>query len=519
MDEEIAVSRKRRNASERIAELIKRHIVEGNLKPGDRLPSIEQLATEVGASRPTVREALHRLATAGWVETRQGVGTRVTRPTLAGLLNGFADLALSEGVTVSELLEVRKGVEGTAVRLAVERATDEELEMLEASLLDTGAETEPGDRRDPVEADANFHVAIARLTRNRFLVELVTFLKELLRFSMDGTELSARSQEAAASHRTVVQAMMRRDADEAVRLMLQHIDELDGSKRVRDVIIYCDAFGTGSIGGSFYILGQTLARLVSRRTWIKPSVQATGGGVENIQLAEDRKIGLGMAQADAALDAYRGQGAFRRPHRNLRVICSLRGLDLQIFALASTGIQSIADLKGKRIAVGAHGGASVNVSTVVLREYGLEPERDYLPQTLPFSTATAMLGENRVDAVFFLSSGQSPALVELALQHPLRFLSIDGEVVEALTGRYPYWYPSSIQPGTYPNQKTATSTIGVPTILITHKDVPEGDIYAITASIFEETSSLMARPFLNEFEIPLHPGAFRYFTEKGLVFP
>jgi TRAP transporter TAXI family solute receptor len=305
---------------------------------------------------------------------------------------------------------------------------------------------------------------------------------------------------------------------------VRHIEQLTESSRIKDLTIYYDVLGTGSIGGSFYTMGQGIARLIGHHTWIKPAVHVTGGGMENVRLAQGRRIVLGITQADTAANAFTGRGGFDFPHADLRALCCLHSLELQVSTLERTGLGALDQLRGRVVAVGAYGGASAHVSQAVLEQVGLRPNVDYVAQMHPFSTAVDMMRRGLVDAVAFLSVGQSPALLELAVEEPVRLLEIDPALVENLVSRYPQWHPSVIEAGTYPGQTSDVRTIGIPSVLVTHKDLPESDAYAVVSAILDHLDELQSVVYPGRLlsrdmaglgiGIPFHPGAARYFAER-----
>lgn len=512
-------------ASEKVAEAIRQLVVDEGMGPGTMLPSIERLSERFNVSKGTVREALQTLAAAGLVDMQQGRGTSVSRPSLSNLIKSVSWRTAVDGTNVSELMEARIAVETMTARLAAERATKEELNALGGLVAEMRAAVAECNYDRFIELDAAFHSLVARASRNRPLADFVAILRDLLNFTVERDRLVSLAHTATIAHEEIADAIRRRDPEKASEFTIRHIEQLEKIEDKKGVVIYCDVLGTGSIGGSFYTMGQGVARLIGRYTWIKPAVQVTGGGVENVRLAQDRRIVLGITQADVAFDAYHGRGEFEFAHTDLRALCCLHGSELQISTLESSGIRSLEDLRGRTVAVGAYGGASARVAREVLSRCGLEPYVDYTPQMHPFATAVDMLRRRLVDAVFFLSVGQSAALIELAMQEPLHLISLEESLVKELESEHPYWYRSSIQAHTYPGQDEDVRTIGVPTVLVTHKDLPDSDAYAVTSVILdrsEEIGAMVSPPRAFTLQvasfdvgIPRHPGAARCLASRS----
>lgn len=522
----MVVSTGRRN-SEEIANKIREFIIMNKMAPGTMLPSIENLAQIYNVSKGTIREALMSLASMGVVNVQQGKGTSVARPKMTDVFRSLSWRALVEGLNFGELMEARLAVETLTARLCAERATSDEIEKLLSIHSKLKAAIEAGEYDATSRLDAEFHLFIAKSSKNSLLAEFVNLLHELLTSVTEQEDPKENAHIKLQYHEKILHAIEERSSQRASELSAEYLETLSGITSKQDLVIYCDGLGTGSIGGSFYTLGQAISKIIGRSTRIKPDIYATGGGVDNVRLTQERRIVLAISQADIAMDAYSGKGDFKYPCSDLRTLCCLPNLELQICTLGSSSVKDIADLKGKEIAVGALGGASASVAQEVLRQYGLQPNIDYTPHMQPISTAVEMMRKGSVDAVFFLSIGQSNALVELGCHKPLSLLSIDGSVLDGLIQRHPYWSATSIEAYTYPGQAGEIKTIGIPTVIICHKDLPDNDAYSVTSAILENLNEVggvvyPAKPFTAQIAasgigVPHHPGAVRYFNENGSI--
>jgi len=517
---------KRKSVADEIAEFLQRKIIEMNLKEGDKLPSHEELAQQLGVSKASLREGLQKLSAMGAINLKQGFGTVVTTPKLSNYIKILTPRLVTKGSTLADLFGARKCIESTAVSNAAEKRDDTDIRDLEHLISQMENSIQREDTEAFLQNDIEFHNAIAKAGKNQVLLEMLNVLNELLLFHENLTQrLPGGIEKAFNFHQKILTAIKEKNQTKARRLMEDHIDDVK-SQRLVDLIIYCDTLGTGSIGGTFFSVGRALAKVINLYSWVKAKTEPTGGGVENVILASERRIGLGITQSDVALHAYQGTREFTEPHNNIRAVCGAHHLDMQIFTLAKNEIQSIRDLNGKQIALGAPGGASRWVSHVILNHYGIS-DGDYIAQYLPFSKAIDALKEERIDAVFYLSGGPSSALLELAETVGISFLSIEKEILNNIIQQCPYWTFSEIISNTYKGQSDAVPTLGVPCILITHQEVGEEAIYSIVKSILEHTPEIAEehpageeynlKNALRGITIPVHPGATRYYSEQKIA--
>ncbi len=517
---------KRKNVADEIAEFLQRKIMEMNLKEGDRLPSHEELAQQLGVSKASLREGLQKLSAIGAIDLKHGLGTVVTKPKLSNFIKILAPRLVTKGSTLSDLFEARKCIESNTVANAAIKRNETDLGELKYLLSEMDKAIQSEDTEAFLRSDVEFHNAIAKAGKNEVLLEMLHVLNELLLFYENLTQrVPGGIEKAFDFHKQIYSAIRDKNQTLACRLMEEHIDDVK-SQRMVDLIISCDTLGTGSIGGTFFSVGRALSKVINRYSWIKAKTEPTGGGVENVILASERRIVLGITQSDVALHAFQGTREFSKPHSNIRAVCGAHHLDMQIVTLSKQKVQSIRELKGKKIALGALGGASRWVSHIILDKYGFSAS-DYAAQYLPFSKAIAALKDEKIDAVFYLSGGPSSALMELTEIAEISFLPIEKDILDEIIAQCPYWTRSEIIANTYEGQTDNVPTLGVPCILITHKDVGEEAIYSILQSILEHTPEIAEEhPAGQEYcmqnamrgiTIPIHPGAKRYFSEQKIV--
>jgi GntR family transcriptional repressor for pyruvate dehydrogenase complex len=215
----------RTKITDSILKEIRRRIATGEIREGDKLPNQNDLAAQLGVSRPSLREALHGLAMLGVIEQRPGVGT-VVRAQTPAFLAGNLDLPLiSDSQGVQELIEARRVIEVDMVELAVERANDEELNNLRIILEEMTLMVETKRVEDYCKRDIQFHSIIAQAAHNRFLLHLFTairqFLDQFIRESF--TLIPEVINISQQGHRFIFEALNNRDRKRAVAAMIKHI--------------------------------------------------------------------------------------------------------------------------------------------------------------------------------------------------------------------------------------------------------------------------------------------------------
>lgn len=283
---------------------------------------------------------------------------------------------------------------------------------------------------------------------------------------------------------------------------------------------------TGGTGGPYNIIGANIAELLNANVKnIQASATVTNASNVNVAQLQDKKADLAMAMNDVVFYAYSGTEMFKdKKHDNLAGIAALYPNYVQVFVRADSSIQSIADLRGKRVGVGAaNSGSEVNARQI-LEAYGLSYS-DLRADYLSYAESAEGIKNGTVDAAFLTSGLPNASLMELATTHNIRFIPIEASKVNELAKKYPFYYPIEIASGTYRGQNEPLATAAVTTLLVVRKDLPQDLVYNITKAVFNNLDKLgnahAAAKLIsldkvrNGMPIPLHPGAEKFFKEKG----
>jgi len=217
---------KKTRVYEEIVAKIKDMLEKGRLKSGDQLPGERELSEVFQVSRSSVREALRTLETQGFLESRQGDGTYIASKPVESLVNPLASVIFSEKDSQMELFEMRRLIEPQLAYLAAERATQEEIAMMEQSLVlqeEAVARGETG-----TDVDKSFHYIMAKATKNKVLLRLTDSMRDLLAESRDKyLQVEGRPDKSISRHRQVLDAIKARDGELAAQVMLEHVVDIE----------------------------------------------------------------------------------------------------------------------------------------------------------------------------------------------------------------------------------------------------------------------------------------------------
>lgn len=285
-------------------------------------------------------------------------------------------------------------------------------------------------------------------------------------------------------------------------------------------------FVSGPTGGTYYPLGEGIASILNRHSpGARASSSPTGGSTENARLISLGEADFGWAAADVVYYAFNGGREFDAPLVNLRTVSAGHSSAGHFVVRADSPIQSVADLRGRSIGVGAAGSSNAQAAIEWLTTYGID-ESDVSLQYISTSATVDALRDNTIDAGFQLSGVPSSGWQALASDHPIRFLSISDEMMAALNERLPFYAAEIIPAGTYEGQTEDVQTIGVKVILITRDDVPAIQAYEMARALTEYNDELTAaHPNGAAWDgtfaadagfVPFHPGATAYFEKAGI---
>lgn len=285
------------------------------------------------------------------------------------------------------------------------------------------------------------------------------------------------------------------------------------------------AIATGGTTGVYFPLGGAFANIISDNVDdVTANAESTGASVENINLLNDGDVDFAMVQNDISYYAYEGIEMFEEedPVENLRGLATLYPETIQIVADAGAGIESVEDLEGKTVAVGAPGSGTEANARQILAAHGLTYD-DITPDYLSFSEASDNLRDGNVDAAFVTAGTPTAAITDLSTQHDVVLLSLSQEMIDEIIAEYPYYAQVEIPAGTYRNQDEPVDVVAVMAMLTVRAELSEDLVYDITKALFENLEDLenaharggdvSLESALDGMSLELHPGTQRYFDE------
>ncbi len=249
---------------------------------------------------------------------------------------------------------------------------------------------------------------------------------------------------------------------------------------------------TGGTAGTYYPIGGAIADIIQKDVkGVGANAQSTGASVANINMLNDKQVDMAIVQNDIAYYALNGTEMFEKKVESLRGIASLYPETCQFVTLDGSGINSIADMKGKRVAVGAQGsGVECNVRQI-LKAYGMTYE-DISPQFLTFAEGATALRDGTVDVACLTAGYPTNSVQDIASQKPIRLIPLDSNKVDALIADYPFYTRTTIPANTYQGFSAEVPTVSVMAILVATDRLDSQMGYDITKAIFTHTDKLEA---------------------------
>jgi TRAP transporter TAXI family solute receptor len=302
--------------------------------------------------------------------------------------------------------------------------------------------------------------------------------------------------------------------------------------------------GTGSLTGTYYPIGELIARAISSPPGARPCgeaggcgvpdlilvVQTSKGSVENVEAIQSGKIESGFAQSDVAHGAFTGTGVFagRPPMEALRALASLYLESVHLVAAPRSGIGSVADLRGRRVSLDVEGSGTLIDARLIMEGFGLSMD-DLEPVHASSGKSIDMMTASELDALFLVAGYPAAAVSELVRNLGAHLVPIAGPEAEALREKHRFLTPDVIPGGAYEGIETATPTLGVAALWVVAAKLDEKLVFEITQALWHPASLKLLREghpkgdeiipanALRGVAIPVHPGAASYYRAHGLA--
>jgi uncharacterized protein len=284
---------------------------------------------------------------------------------------------------------------------------------------------------------------------------------------------------------------------------------------------------TGGTTGNYYSFGSVVAQTLSEKSDFAITVQSTGASVANIQLIDSGDVEIAIVQNDTMDYAYRGVESFNgQKYSSFSTMVTVYAEVCQIVASASSGIKTVADLKGKNVSVGDVGSGTEINARHILDAYGLT-FNDIGKQNLGVGPSADALRDNKIDAFFFTSAAPAAGITDVATAKDIVLVEVDDAHATQLIKTYPFYAQYSIPAATYRGQAAAVKSVSIKATFIVSNKLSNDTVYNLTKALFEKKAQIeMGHAKGKEFtlagavegvSVPFHPGAEKYLREVGAI--
>jgi TRAP transporter TAXI family solute receptor len=290
------------------------------------------------------------------------------------------------------------------------------------------------------------------------------------------------------------------------------------------------SIGTGGTGGVYYPMGGGIAAALSKHVpGMQATAEVTGGSVDNLRLIATGKPYIGLSMVDAAQDAYKGEQKFAGNKVPLRTLMILYPNRMHVVSVEGTGVTKITDLKGKRVSTGSPGSATEVMAFRIIEAAGLDKDKDMTRERLGVAESVNAIKDRKIDAFFWVGGLPTAAVTDLAATPGTKIRMIDhADLVPAMNKKWGNLYVEDVIPKTtYSGMAADNKQATVMNVLVANENMDEKTAYNIVKTIFERRDDLIAvhkeaANFKLENQkaaaspVPFHPGALKYFAEKGV---
>jgi TRAP transporter TAXI family solute receptor len=290
--------------------------------------------------------------------------------------------------------------------------------------------------------------------------------------------------------------------------------------------------GTGGVTGVYYAVGGAICRLLNKDRkahGIRCSVESTGGSAFNVNTIQGGELDFGMSQSDVAFNAIKGEGQYKgKAFADLRSVYSVHPEPFTVLARKEANISKFEDFKGKRFNVGNPGSGTRASMEQLLEAMGWKMSDFSLASELRADEHGPALCDNKIDGFFYAVGHPSANIQDPTTTCGAQLISLTGPAVEKIVGQYPYYAKATIPGGMYAANAKPTETYGVLATLVTSAKVPDSSVYELVKATFENFDEFKklhpafvnldpAKMVKDGLSAPLHPGAEKYYKEKGWI--
>ena len=290
------------------------------------------------------------------------------------------------------------------------------------------------------------------------------------------------------------------------------------------------SIGTGGTGGVYYPMGGAIANVLSKHLpGVQATAEVTGASVDNLKLIGSGQSEVGFTMADTALEALKGEEKFKGNKVDARTLLVLYPNRMHVVTTEGSGIEKMADFKGKRVSTGSPGSGTEVTAFRLIEAAGLDRDKDMKRERLSVAELVNAIKDGKIDAFFWVGGLPTAAVTDLGATPGVKIKMIDqADLVDKMNAKHGQLYGTDVIPaGTYPGQTSDNQIAVVWNLLVVPADLPETLAYDIIKTIFDYKADLVAvhqeaksidlkNQTRANSSIPYHPGAVKYLSEKGV---
>lgn len=284
---------------------------------------------------------------------------------------------------------------------------------------------------------------------------------------------------------------------------------------------------TGGTAGTYYPYGGAMSKIWnSKIPGMNVTAQATGASVENVRLMNKDEVELALVQSDTIDFAFNAKEAFKEKLTKMAVVAVLYPELIHIVVRGELDVKSFSGLRGKKIGVGAPGSGTEANFRQLLDVHKMTKD-DVSTQFLSFAESADQFKDRRIDAFMVTGGVPTSAIMDVATQRDIKILPIEDTMISIMTNKYPFLAPAVIPANSYKGVTADVKTVAVNAVLIAHPKLSETVVYNMTKALFENQAELAAAHAKGKVlslqgaatgvSIPFHPGAAKYYKEKGVL--
>ncbi len=289
--------------------------------------------------------------------------------------------------------------------------------------------------------------------------------------------------------------------------------------------------GTGGVTGTYYPTGGAVCRMVNKlkkETGIRCSVESTGGSVYNVNTIKAGELDFGISQSDTAYQAFNGQGKFKgKAQKELRSVIAIYPELLAFVTRKGSGINSLTDMKGKKINIDVPGSGTRMTTEIVMDAFGVKGSSLALQSELKSTEGPNMLKDKKIDGYFGVFGHPTANIKDASNSLDINIVPIQGPEIDALVKKFPYYAKGAISGTFYKGVTKDVPSIGVKAVLVSSTKLDEKAVYVVTKAILDNFDAfkklhpayktITKKSLLDGLSVPQHKGATKAFKEAGLL--